>query len=98
MGARAANGPPPEPPPAAARTPPRLNPDKLLLSKWTAVLPQHKEKHFIVTQLLRPEAEADAQRRPAVVEVVIEAVHSGRSRTVPWRELTDTTRWRQGWC
>ena len=32
-----------------------------------------------------------------VVDIVIEAVHSGRSRIIPWRELTDTTRWQQGW-
>ncbi|ESS73906.1 tryptophan-rich protein [Methyloglobulus morosus KoM1] len=28
----------------------RINPAKLLLSKWTAVTPQDKEKHFLVTR------------------------------------------------
>jgi tryptophan-rich hypothetical protein len=74
---------------------PRLNPDKLLLSKWTAVQPQRREKHFIVTRLLRPEA--PGQPPGPVIEVVIEAVHSGRSRALPWRELTDTRHWLQGW-
>ena len=75
--------------------PPRLNPKKLLLSKWTAVQPQAKEKHFIVTRLVQPED--GAHPMVAFTDVVIEAVHSGRSITLAWRELTDTTRWRQGW-
>jgi tryptophan-rich hypothetical protein len=29
----------------------RLNPRKLLLSKWTAVQPQNREKHFLVSEL-----------------------------------------------
>ena len=33
----------------------RLNPKKLLLSKWTAVTPHDKEKHFIVTGVIEPE-------------------------------------------
>ena len=32
-----------------------LNPRKLLHSKWTAVNPQDKEKHFLVTQIIDPE-------------------------------------------
>ncbi len=69
-----------------------LNAKKLLLSKWTAVTPIDKEKHFVVTQVIEPEP-------PAVrVEwVAIEAVHSGRSSMLRWRELTDGSRWRQGW-
>jgi hypothetical protein len=35
---------------------------------------------------------------PALIsDLVIEAVHSGRSKTLAWRDLTDTTRWLQGW-
>ncbi|HSX70275.1 MAG TPA: TIGR02450 family Trp-rich protein, partial [Pseudomonas sp.] len=32
-------------------TPTRLNPRKLLLSKWTARAPQNRERHFLVTEL-----------------------------------------------
>ena len=32
----------------------RLSPKKLLHSKWTAVVPHNKEKHFIVTQVIVP--------------------------------------------
>ena len=42
----------------------RLNPDKLLQSKWTAVTPKNRERHFIVTRLIRDEQDEH------VVEVV----------------------------
>ena len=69
-----------------------LSPKKVLLSKWTAVSPADKEKHFVVTRVIEPDP-------PAVrVEwVEIEAVHSGRSSVLRWRDLTDGSRWRQGW-
>lgn len=70
----------------------RLNPRKLLLSKWTAVEVRDKEKHFIVTRLVEPADPSSPLR-----EVEIEAVYSRRSRILPWRELCDPTRWRQGW-
>jgi tryptophan-rich hypothetical protein len=37
----------------------QINPAKLLLSKWTAVKPVNKEKHFLVTKLIEPENECD---------------------------------------
>jgi tryptophan-rich hypothetical protein len=70
----------------------RLQPDKLLLSKWTAVVPQAKEKHFLVTRLVAPDVPGAPLER-----VQIEAVHSGRSRIIDWRELADPGRWLQGW-
>jgi len=81
--------------PGTPPPPPRLNPKKLLLGKWTAVQPVAKERHFIVTRRVR--AVGDAGPPPPIVDVVIEALHSGRCTTLAWRELTDTTRWRQGW-
>jgi tryptophan-rich hypothetical protein len=64
----------------------------LLLTKWTAVMPRHKERHFIVTRVVPPEP-------PAVrIELVeLEAVHSGRSVVLHWRALTDGAVWRRGW-
>lgn len=76
--------------PAAPRR--RLNPAKLLLSKWTAVIPRNKERHFLVTKLVLPELSAT---RTEFVE--LEAVISRRVLTLPWRELTDTLAWHQGW-
>ena len=74
--------------------PPRnpLSPKKLLLSKWTAVAPTRKERHFIVTRVVLPDPPAT---RIELVE--LEAVHSGRSVVLPWRELTDGAVWRRGW-
>lgn len=71
---------------------PRLNPDKLLLSKWTAATPRNKEKHFMVTRLIKPELPATR-----IETIELEAVHSRRVLTLPWRELTDLSQWRQGW-
>lgn len=72
--------------------PRRLSPRKLLLSKWTAAAPQRKEKHFIVTKLIEPETPS------APLEFVeLEAVISRRSVVLPWRDLTDTGKWAQGW-
>lgn len=72
--------------------PVRLNPRKLLLSKWTAVQPLHKEKHFLVTRVLLP----DDPSQP-ITEVELEAVYTRRSRIIAWQTLTDSRCWRQGW-
>lgn len=69
-----------------------LSQKKLLLSKWTAVSPENKEKHFLVTKLVPAGVTA------ALIETVeLEAVHSRRSVLMPWRELNDQTQWLQGW-
>ena len=70
----------------------RLSPKKLLLSKWTATVPKNKEKHFIVSQLIAPEAPETVTQL-----IEIEAVYSRLSMVLPWRELLDEERWLQGW-
>lgn len=80
--------------PFAATPGVRINPAKLARSKWTAVAPVNREKHFMVIELVEP---AEASPPAAVVDIVIEAVHSRRQFTIAWRELQDATRWRQGW-
>jgi len=69
----------------------RLHPKKLLHSKWTAVEPRNREKHFMVTDV-----RLDANEIPQ--SCILEAVHSGREYELPWRELKDNERWRTGWC
>lgn len=69
-----------------------LSPKKLLHTKWTAVTPINKEKHFIVTKVIEPIPPGSA-----VVSIEIEAVHSKRTRVIAWRELKDATQWRRGW-
>ena len=70
--------------------PNKISPNKLHLSKWTAVQPKKKEKHFIVTELIRDENEI-------VRQCLIEAVHSGREQNLDWHELQDSEIWLQGW-
>lgn len=75
---------------APAKNP--LSPKKLLLSKWTAVTPRNKERHFLVTRVVLPDVPT---QRIELVE--LEAVHSRRSMLLPWRELMDAGVWRRGW-
>jgi tryptophan-rich hypothetical protein len=79
-------------PNAGARKNP-LSPKKLLLTKWTAVKPRHREKHFVVTRVIEPEPPS-----LRVEHVELEAVHSKRVYVLHWRELTDASLWRQGWA
>lgn len=67
-------------------------PKKLLKSKWTAVAPSHKEKHFMVTKLIVPE-----QAEQAIEYIEIEAVHSKRVQQIAWQTLNDSSIWLQGW-
>ena len=69
-----------------------VNPKKLLLSKWTAVVPVAKQKHFLVSRVIQPEL-PDAP----VVSVEMEAVFSKATQVIAWRDLQDTAVWRQGW-
>lgn len=68
----------------------RLNPRKLLLSKWTAAQPHNRERHFLVTELIRDEADN-------ILGVELQAVLTQRSQQLDWRQLQDTERWLQGW-
>jgi tryptophan-rich hypothetical protein len=69
-----------------------IQPKKLLLSKWTAVAPVSKEKHFLVTKLVTPDLEGGQ-----LEWVELEAVHSKATRRMQWKELRDNTKWLRGW-
>lgn len=70
-----------------------LQVSKLLRSKWSAAVPVNKEKHFIVTALIAPEAPGTQ-----IDSITMEAVLTGRSFTLRWRELNDATQWVRGWA
>lgn len=70
----------------------RVHPKKLLLSKWTAVKPTHKEKHFWVSKVIEPELVGQP-----VIEIELEAAMTGRIIRLGWRELKNASQWRQGW-
>ena len=68
----------------------RINPRKLLLSKWTAAQPQHREKHFLVTQLFCDE-------EGTVLEVELQAVLTQRNQRLAWQSLQAADEWKMGW-
>lgn len=68
----------------------KISPKKLLNSKWTAVVPLNKEKHFIILEV---EYDEDA----AVVSCLIEAIMSKCLTQIYWRDLKDAEKWLQGW-
>ena len=68
----------------------RINPDKLLMSKWTAAQPTQRERHFLVTRLIRTEDEI-------IVGCELEAVINKNTCEIDWRELQDSNRWVMGW-
>ncbi|WP_158773570.1 TIGR02450 family Trp-rich protein [Cobetia sp. L2A1] len=69
----------------------RINPEKLLRSKWTAIAPQNRERHFIVTTLHRDE------ENEHVVKVTLQAVMTHNDYMLAWRDLADDTVWQMGW-
>jgi tryptophan-rich hypothetical protein len=73
----------------ASRNP--VNRTKLPGSKWTAVRPANREKHFLVLDWVR-----DDDGRPTD-RVRIEAVLTNVIREIHWRELENVERWCIGW-
>lgn len=68
----------------------RLTPRKLLLSKWTAAMPQNREKHFLVIELFCDE-------EGTVLEIELQAVLSKRVQRLDWRVLQNAEAWKMGW-
>lgn len=69
-----------------------MNYKKLLNSKWTAVNPENKEKHFSVIKVLK-----DKDDPQKVESVTMEATMTGRSFELAPRELKDRDIWLEGW-
>ena len=69
-----------------------LNPKKLRLSKWTAVRPVAKQKHFLVSRVIETDLPTDP-----ITFIEIEAVFSKATQVIQWRELQDDDIWQQGW-
>jgi tryptophan-rich hypothetical protein len=69
-----------------------IQPKKLLLSKWTAVQPVAKDKHFLVSKIIIPDSP------DMVIEwIELEAVFSKTITRMRWQDLRDTAMWKQGW-
>ena len=67
-----------------------ISPKKLLHSKWTAVKPLNKQKHFMVTDV-------EFDEFGAVIACYIEAIISNELLEIDWHDLKDTSRWLCGW-
>ena len=68
----------------------RINPEKLLLSKWTSVHVVEKQRHFIVVKLIRASDQT-------IIACELEAVINKNVYQVDWQELKDSTLWIMGW-
>ena len=68
----------------------RINPAKLHHSKWTAVKPVNREKHFLVSDV---EYDEDG----SVLSCILEAVLSKNEYPIDWTELKNKEKWLQGW-
>ena len=76
----------------------QVQPKKLLLTKWTAVQPIAKNKHFLVSKIIKPESPDLLNLPEATIEwIELEAVLSKTVTRMRWQELRDTAMWKQGW-
>jgi tryptophan-rich hypothetical protein len=68
----------------------QINPAKLRNSKWTAVKPINREKHFLVS-------EVEYDEGGSVMSCVIESVLSRKEYPIDWLDLKNEKTWVQGW-
>ena len=68
----------------------QINPTKLFQSKWTAVKPKNKEKHFLVV-------EVKFNEDGVIVYCALESVINKRVIATDWRDLKNNDNWKQGW-
>lgn len=69
-----------------------VNYKKLLNSKWTALIPKNKEKHFQVIKVNKNEL--DEQK---VDSVIMEAIFTNRKFLLDPNQLNDQNVWALGW-
>jgi tryptophan-rich hypothetical protein len=67
-----------------------INPAKLLMSKWTAIHPVNKEKHFLITKIIPNDENL-------ITSCIMEAVLTHRESLIDWRDLQDKSCWLPGW-
>jgi len=69
-----------------------MNKKKLLHSKWTALCPENKEKHFLVTSV------HSTKNDPQVTEfIIIESVLTKRKQQLKPKDLGNKDLWCEGW-
>jgi len=70
----------------------KFNPNKLLNSKWTAVNPNNKERHFIVVKLIESELTEGKIER-----CLLQSVMHKNDYEFMCEVLRDGAVWQQGW-
>lgn len=70
----------------------RPNYKKLLNSKWTAVNPINKEKHFIVIKVILNDLD-----NQIIDKIIIESVLHKNEYNISYGELKNAQLWIQGW-
>jgi len=68
----------------------KVSPKALLNSKWTKMIIDNKEKHFVITKVTFDEDQN-------VTECIIEAVISHNEYSINWRDLKQAEQWKLGW-
>ena len=69
----------------------QINPRKLLHSKWTALHPTKKRRHFIVTKLIL------STDNEIIIGCELEAVIDKSIAEIDWKPLKEATSWQMGW-
>lgn len=69
----------------------RFSKAKLLSSKWTALNVINKEKHFLVTEMIRDEQTLQ------ITGCILQAVMTKNEYKLTPSDLKDAGRWQMGW-
>jgi tryptophan-rich hypothetical protein len=67
-----------------------INPKKLLNSKWTAVEPINKQKHFMVVLI-------EYDNDQLIAECIMQSIMAKEETSIDWRDLKNSEKWLQGW-
>jgi tryptophan-rich hypothetical protein len=68
------------------------NRKKLLNSKWTAIKPDNKEKHFVVSYV-----KLNDDDNQIIEFVILTAVLTNKTYQIDYKELKNEKEWKQGW-
>ena len=60
------------------------------MSKWTAINPDDKERHFIVSTLIKDEDNE-------IIGCMLEAVINKNCYEIEWQALKNDDKWLMGW-
>lgn len=61
-----------------------------MLSKWTAIKPEQKELHFMVTEMIKDDDEN-------IIGCHLQAVINKNQYEIDWQDLKDNEKWLMGW-